>query len=78
MMDIVFGENGLIEVEDKKDLKQKMRESAVLLSEVEREDLKLPEDYYKGKFATYILDREKIVLRKLMRKTRRYGFEMSD
>ena len=78
MMDIVFGENGLIEVEDKKDLKQKMRGSAVLLSEVERGDLKLPEDYYNRKFATYILDREKTVLRKLMRKTRRYAFKMSD
>ena len=43
MMDIVFGENGLIEAKDKKDLKQKMRESAVLLSELERENLKLPE-----------------------------------
>ena len=78
MMDIVFGENGLIEAEDKKDLKQKMRESAVLLSELEREDLKLPEDYNKGKFATYILDREKTVLRKLMRKTRRYILKMSN
>ena len=78
MMDIVFGENGLIEVEDKKDLEQKMRGSAVLLSEVERGDLKLPEDYYNRKFATYILDREKTVLRKLMRKTRRYAFKMSD
>ena len=56
MMDIVFGENRLIEAADKKDLKQKMRESAVLLLELEREDLKLPEDYNKGKFATYILD----------------------
>ena len=78
MMDIVFGENGLIEAEDKKDLKQKMRESAVLLSEVERGDLKLPEDYYKGKRATYILDREKTVLRKVMRKARRYALKMSD
>ena len=78
MMDIVFGENGLIEAEDKKDLKQKLRESAVLLSEVERGDLKLPEDYYKGKRATYILDREKTVLRKVMRKARRYALKMSD
>ena len=43
MMDIVFRENGLIDAEDKKYLKQKMKESAVLLSELERENLKLPE-----------------------------------
>ena len=41
-----------------------MTESAVLLSELERENPKQPEDYNKGKFATYILDREKTVLRK--------------
>ena len=72
------GENQLIETEDKKDLKQKMRESAVLLSELERENLKQPEDYNKGKFATYILDREKTVLRKSMRETRRYALKMSN
>ena len=55
-----------------------MRESAVLLSELERGDLKLPEDCYKGKPATYILDREKTVLRKVMRKARRYALKMSD
>ena len=38
-----------------------MKESAVLLSELERENLKLPEDYNKGKFTIYILDREKTV-----------------
>ena len=36
MIDIVFGESGLIEAEDKKDLKEKLKESIVLLSDLER------------------------------------------
>ena len=35
VIDIVFGESGLIEAEDKKDLKEKLKESIVLLSDLE-------------------------------------------
>ena len=40
ILDVVSGENGLVEADSKKDLKSKMKESVKLLSEIEREFLK--------------------------------------
>ena len=70
MIDIVFGESGLIEAQDKKNLKEKLKESIVL----ERESTNLEEGDGKGKLAVYIVDREKTVLRKLIRSVRRKAF----
>ena len=41
MLDVVFGENGLIEAEDKKNLKEKVRGCAKLLTDIENEGVKL-------------------------------------
>ena len=70
MIDIVFGESGLIEAEDKKNLKEKLKESIVL----ERESTNLEEEDGKGKLAVFIVDREKTVLRKFIRSVRRKAF----
>ena len=74
MIDIVFGESGLIEAEDIKDLKEKLKESIVLLPDLERESTNLKEEDGKGKFAVYIEEREKTILRKLIRSVRRKAF----
>ena len=73
MIDIVFGESGLIEAEDKKNLKEKLKESIVLLSDLERESTNLEQDG-KGKFAVYIEEREETVLKKLIRNVRAKAF----
>ena len=74
MIVIVFEESGLIEAGDKKDLKEKLKESIVLLSDLERESTNLEEEDGKGKFAVYIEEREKTILRKLIRSVRRKAF----
>ena len=68
------GKSGLIEAEDKKDLKEKLKESIVLLSDLERETTNLEEEDSKGKFAVYIEEREKTALRKLIRSVRTKSF----
>ena len=73
MIDIVFGESGLIEAEDKKNLKEKLKESIVLLSDLERESTNLEQDG-KGKFTVYIEERKKTILRKLIRNVRGKAF----
>ena len=40
VLDVVFGENGLVEADSNKDLKSKMKESVKLLPEIERKFLK--------------------------------------
>ena len=40
MLDAVFGENELIEAEDKKDLKEKVIACAKLLTDIKNEDVK--------------------------------------
>ena len=51
MLDVVFGENGLVEADSKKDLKSEMKESVKLLSEIEREFLEQKPSQEYGQFA---------------------------
>ena len=43
MLDVVFGEHGLAEAENKQDLKEKMNNAITLLSEMEKQCLPLEE-----------------------------------
>ena len=70
MLDVVFGDNGLIEAEDKEDLKKKMKTARKVLDDTERSVLQLSEGS-KTEFSAYLAEREKSVLRKLIRKPRR-------
>ena len=74
MIDIVFGESGLIEAEDKKDFKEKLKESIVLLSDLEQKSMNLDEEDGKGKFTVYIEELEETIFRKLFRSARRKVF----
>ena len=58
MSGVVFGEDGLIEAEDKKDLKEKVIASAKLTN-IENESVK-PSPVAVGKSAKYIADRGKL------------------
>ena len=78
ILDVVFGENGLVEADSKKDLKSKMKESVKLLSEIEREFLKQKPSQEYGQFALYIAEREKTVLRKMTKDVRRNAFRVKD
>ena len=77
MLDVVFWENGLIEAEDKKDLKEKVIDCAKLLTDTENEGVKST-PIAAGKFAKYITDREKTVLRKLIQNVRRKTMRVSN
>ena len=79
MLDVAFGENGLVEAENKLDLKEKMKNAITLLSEMEQQGLysPLPQDE-NGKFAAFFKIREKTVLRKIIRSSRRKAFQMKD
>ena len=55
MLGVVFGEDGLTEAEDKKDLKEKVIASAKLTN-IENESVK-PSPVAVGKSAKYIADR---------------------
>lgn len=58
MLDIVFGEDGVIEAEDKKSLKDKLENACILLDEIEKDETeKTPA------FSDYLKQREKSVLR---------------
>ena len=48
-------------------MKEKLKESIVLLSDLERKSMNLEEEDGKGKFTVYIEEREKTILRKLIR-----------
>ena len=78
VLDVVFGENGLVEADSNKDLKSKMKESVKLLPEIERKFLKRQPSPENGQFALYIADREKSVLRKMTRDVRRKAFGVND
>ena len=74
LLDIVFGEDGLVEAEDKKDLRRKMKDAVPLIDALEKQCLRKNEtDSFNTKFSTYLLEREKEVLRKLSRDNRRKG-----
>ena len=78
MLDVVFGENGLVEADSKKDLKSEMKESVKLLLEIEREFLEQKPSQEYGQFALYIAEREKTVLRKMTKDVRRNAFRVKD
>ena len=67
ILDVAFGEDGLIEAEDEKDLKQRRRND--VLTALERNALD-EGDEYSSKFYSYLKDSEKSVLRTLIRSTR--------
>ena len=73
----VFGENGLIEAEDKKDLKERVIACAKLLTDIENKGVKSTPEAV-GKFTKYITDREKTVLRELIRNVRSKAMRISD
>ena len=79
MLDLVFGKIGRFEAENKLDLKEKMKNAITLLSEMEQQCLsaQLPQDENE-KFATFTKSREKTVLRKIIRSSRRKAFQMKD
>ena len=67
LLDEVFGKDGLVESEDKKDLKMKMEVAYSVLDPYE----KAITGSENAKFSTYLREREKTVLRKLIRDSRR-------
>ena len=80
MLDLVFGKIGRFEAENKLDLKEKMKNATTLLSEMEQcqcLSAQLPQDENE-KFATFTKSREKTVLRKIIRSSRRKAFQMKD
>ena len=68
MLDVVFGENELIEAKNKQYLREKMKSVIILLSEMEKQCL-LQGELLKNnaRFSLYIESREKTVLRKNIR-----------
>lgn len=67
LIEIVLGESGLIEAEDKIDLKEKLKESIVLLSDLEQKSMNLEGEDGKGKFTVHIEESEKPILRKVVK-----------
>ena len=67
LLDVAFGKDGLVESEDKKDLKMKMEVAYSVLDPYE----KAITGSENAKFSTYLRKREKTVLRKLIRDSRR-------
>ena len=79
MLDVVFGEHGLVEAESKQDLKEKMKDAITLLSEMEKRCLPQEELLNNNVlFSSYIESREKTVLRKIIRSSRRKAYHISD
>ena len=70
-LDLVFGETGLIEANDKHELKKQLKQSTKLLDEMQRSlnDSEMDKDM----FSSYLQEREKPVLRKLIRDARKNG-----
>ena len=79
MLDVVFGENRLVEAENKLDLKEKMKNAITLLSKMEQQGLckQLPQDENE-QFAAFIKSCERTVLGKIVRNSRRNAFQMKD
>lgn len=63
-LEIVFGANGLIEANDKDDLRDKLTTQTAILDEIEKSYLNHPSKY-KPKFSTYLKEREESVLGKM-------------
>ena len=76
-LDIVFGDEGLVEAEDKHDLKERLKIASKVINEMEVSMLKLPKEA-KPQFSRFLKQREKNVLRQMIRDTRRKGGMPSD
>ena len=70
LIDVVFGEDGLIESNDKKDLKERLKNSEMIIGSIERE-LQQDKGEPQQSFYSYLKKNEKNVLRKLIRDRRR-------
>ena len=72
LLAVVFGKEGLVESNDKIDLRNRLKEERERMLEIEKQFLK--ESYVEKKsFYSYIKEREKSVLRKILRNARRDG-----
>ena len=72
MLDVVFGENGLIKAKGKKDLKEKVIGCAKLLAVIENEGVKST-PVAVGKFAKYIADKDRF--KEASSKCKKEGYE---
>ena len=78
MLEVVFGEHGLVEAENKHDLKEKMKDTITLLLEMEKQCLPQNELLNNNVFfSSYIESREKTVLRKIIKSSRRKAYHTS-
>ena len=78
MLDALFGEDGLVEAEKKQDLKEKMKDAITLLSKIEKQCLPQNELLNNNVlFSSYIESREKTVLWKIIRSSRRKAYHIS-
>ena len=68
---------GIIEIEDKHQLKTELPERCKILDQLEREILNKGENYI-PKFSKYLQDKRKSVLKKLIRDARRQLFNITD
>ena len=68
-LEVVFGEDGLVESTDKIDLEQKLKEKSKIIDEMEAEILGKAE----RKFSTFLQKREKTVLRQMIQGRRQKG-----
>ena len=70
---IVFGKKGLVEADNKKHLKEMLKDACPVLDEIERDVLGKSSDHYVPRFSEYVRERSKTVLRKMIRDQRRKG-----
>lgn len=71
-LDVIFGNDGLVEAEDKHDLKERLKLATKVLDEMEISMLELPKET-KPQFSRFLKQREKKVLRQVIRDARRKG-----
>ena len=78
MLDVVFDEHGFVEAKNKQNLKEKMKDAITLLSEIEKQCL--PQNEFLNNnalFSLHIESREKTVLWKIIRSSRRMAYHIS-
>ncbi|KAJ8047258.1 Serine/threonine-protein kinase TAO1 [Holothuria leucospilota] len=71
-LDIVFGDDGIVDAVDKDELKTRLKTVKPVLNEMEAEILKHEGDF-QPKFYDFLKDREKSVLRRLIQDARKKG-----
>ena len=72
LLDVIFGKQGLVEADNKKHLKEMLKDACPVLDEMERDVLGKSNDYA-PRFSEYVRERSKTVLRKMIRDQRRKG-----